>query len=238
MKIILFMFLGLGFIPGLLFSSDENSVAFQSLESVTETGAPVFNEIGFYPGKNKDIWIMRQSHHGLAPSESQWDRLSIVVDKTKGTASFYQLQSGPIQDLTLAQVIQFAQPLKARCFACHSNGPRAIRINLDSTDVTPSIVKQARVAFWNLRIKTYGKLKSQEGVHFIEGVPFKSPLEILSRPMPLKSCVDCHSENGIRNQLTLEQIGTVNFMVKNGFMPPFPFKITAEDARILNRLVR
>ena len=76
MRFTLLSILGLGLVLGLaLLSAQDSSVAFQSLESKTETGAPVFNEIKFKAGDGKDIWIMRQSHHGYQSNKLTWDRL-------------------------------------------------------------------------------------------------------------------------------------------------------------------
>ncbi len=235
---ILITIAGLGTL-GLLFKNQvnsERSVTFQSLESITESGSPVFNEIKFILGWEKDIWLMRQSHHGSSLDPKQWDKLAIVVDKTKSPtiASFYQLAEGDLSFNSQNEI----QPLKARCFACHSNGPRAVRMNINSDLIQPSFSERITVALWNLRIKTYGKVKSVEGVHFDKGVSFKSKLPILSRPLALKSCTKCHGDNGIRNALSLEQIGTANFLVKNRLMPPFPFAISNEDSQVLKNLIQ
>ncbi len=234
-NIVLTFLVGSGFLLGLSFYvNNDSSISFQSLESVTTEGSAVFNEIKLLITPVKDIWIMRQSHHGYKMSRNQWDRLAIVVDKTKkpSLANFYQLSPGNLNFNNLNE----AQPLKARCFACHSNGPRAILPNLNS-HLKLNLFQKAQIAIWNLRIKTYGRVNSIEGVHFEDGAPFKSNVPILSRSLSLKSCTKCHASDGLRNPLNLEQIGTANFLVKNGFMPPFPFSISTEDAQLLKDLV-
>lgn len=228
---------GLGILLGLFFVSALNAVTFESLESITETGAPVFNKIKFLPGWNKDIWIMKQSHHGFHLDPLKWDRLAIVVDKTKSpkVARFYQLS--PSEEMEFKDKNE-VQPFKARCFACHSNGPRAIRMKINSAVVRPNLLDRATVALWNLRIKTYGPVDSFEGRHFYEGAPFRSPLPIAAQPLNLKSCTHCHRQNGIRNPLVFEQIGTAHFLVKNGFMPPFPFSLSVKDRRFIEQLTK
>ncbi len=236
-KMILFIFVGLLFIAGplLFLILNPMPLKFQSLESITETGAPVFNEILWVPGLKKDIWLMRQSHHGLELDEKQWDRLAIVVDKSKSpkTAEFYQLKSGElIFEPTLAM------PLKARCYACHANGPRTIHMNNQSEWITTTWSQRVTAALWNLRIKTYGQVKSQEAVHFQEGVAFSSQLPLLKKKLALESCTFCHSENALRQPLRFEHLGTVRFLVKNKMMPPFPFQISAEDEKVIDDLIK
>ncbi len=234
MRFSLLSILGLGLVLGLaLLSAQDSSVAFQSLESKTETGAPVFNEIKFKTGDGKDIWIMRQSHHGYESNKLTWDRLAIVIDKTVSPkkALFYQLKPGNL-DFTP----ETAQPLGARCLACHANGPRAIRYDLDSK-IKPIFFSRFLVAIWNLRIKTYGPVESVEARHFSDGAPFRAPFQVFSHPLPVKSCTRCHSSGGIRNALTYEQVGTAAFLVKNKFMPPWPFRADPEDAKLLQRLL-
>ena len=59
------------------------SIFFESLESKTLEAKPVFNQVDFVSGWERDIWFMRQSHHGFQLDIAQWDRLAIVVDKKK-----------------------------------------------------------------------------------------------------------------------------------------------------------
>ena len=79
--------IGLSFGSGLFFTlrstlHSANAVRFESLESKTETGGSIFNQILFKAGKDQDVWIMRQSHRGNHPALETWDRLAIVVDKS------------------------------------------------------------------------------------------------------------------------------------------------------------
>ena len=225
---------GLGIFLGLFFLFNSSTpVFFESLESKTDAGNAVFNRIGFLPSWRKDIWLMQQTHQGFSKSFGAWDRLAIVVDKTKKpyVASFFQLSSGNLEFET------HPIPFKARCFACHANGPRAIRWNTNSKFVVPTLLGKMQTAVWNLRIKAYGHVLSSAGSEFSEGVPFQSKHPVFSRPLGLKTCEKCHSGGGIRNELLLEQVGTARFLVRNGFMPPFPFHTTQEEKDILEKYV-
>lgn len=217
---------GLGFLLGLVFFFAHRPVTFQSLESVTESGAPVFNQVQFLPGTTKDIWIMRQSHSGPDTKKNSWDRLAIVVDKNSHNAKFYQLKSGE-----LAADLDQAVPLKARCYACHSNGPRAVRPTSGL-----GLADWLTVAVMNLRIKSYGRLQSEAGVDLAGGVHFKSPLGLLQSPLNLSSCTKCHSETGIRAALTFEHLGTIKFLTQKGQMPPFPFQLSEAERAQIERL--
>lgn len=235
-KIILYIlgpgiFLGLFYVALIIIVSPQ--IAFQSLESTTEKGAPVFNKIQWQAGWHEDVWLMAQSHHGFSTDTQKWDRLAIVVNKRTSVAKFYQLSPGPLKWSGPAD----AQPLKARCFACHSNGPRAIRADYSSMTVKPNPWQRLAINIWNLRLKTYGRLQSVEGQMFSEGTSFRSSLPVLKLGLNLISCQKCHSLSGIRNPLTLEQLGTASFLVKKGLMPPFPFVADSEDIATLDRLV-
>lgn len=223
---------GLGVCLGLFFIYYSTaSITFESLESKTDEGGPVFNRIHFLPGWTKDVWLMQQTHQGFNESFSKWDRLAIVVDKSSRpyVASFYQLPPGELN--FEARPI----PYKARCFACHANGPRAVRYNGSGNTVAPSMWGVFQSALWNLRIKAYGHVESRPAAEFFSGVSFKSKHAILSRPLGLKTCERCHSAAGVRNELHLEHVGTAHFLVRGGMMPPFPFQATGEEKALLER---
>jgi cytochrome c553 len=231
------LLLSLGAFLGLIFvAADSKSIAFESRESKNNDGGSVFNQIKMIWGWDKDIWLMRQSHHGFVADTKAWDRLAIVVDKTKSpaVAEFYQLEA---TDGELAfDSPPKAIPFKARCFACHANGPRAIRPNWDSSTITPDLLDHVRLAIWNVRIKLYGHVNSVAGQTFNEGVPFRSTHAVFSRPLDLAVCQHCHSKDGIRNEILLEQVGTAYFLVKNGIMPPFPFRASENEVEMLKKL--
>lgn len=209
-----------------------NDISFESLESKTSHQEPVFNQIRFMPGLKKDIWIMRQSDHGFHSEKSEWDRLAIVVDKTTTPtrAAFFQLKPGTLEwDVTVSDT----QPFRARCFACHSNGPRAIRPNADSISAPLGVLDRVLIEMWNFRIKSYGRVASVAGSPTSKDSPFKGHGVFLQSPLPLQSCQKCHSENGIRGRLTMEQLSTAAFLVKNKAMPPFPFSISEKEKNLL-----
>jgi hypothetical protein len=220
-------------------------VIFQSAESVTGDGGAVFNQVKWIPGWTRDVWMMRQSHHGYDGDTRSWDRLAIVVDKTVRPyrAAFYQFAPGEewvapgISGPGLTSHAP-AAPYRARCYACHVTGPRAIRPAPESAVIQMSWLDQVHVLLWNLRIKTYGVALSEPGQAPTGANPFRSRHPILRRPLGLKSCIRCHSPDGIRGELRLEHAGTARFLVEQGIMPPFPFRASAEDRALLNRLAQ
>lgn len=234
-KISIILTLGLGLFLGLaLMITQGKAVSFESWESLGQDNAPVFNEIQFRPGIHVDLWIMRQSHHGLTADKTKWDRLAIRVKKSQSpmTAEFFQLSPGDSEFNGLAESI----PLKVACLSCHANGPRAIRPKVDSTWIKNSPLEIVSITLMNLRIKTYGIMKNQEAVHFDEGAPLSNS-QGTAEAIQWRSCQYCHSEQGIRSKLSLEQAGSIRFMLKNKLMPPFPFRIFAEDQDQMEVLV-
>jgi len=94
--------LGVGLVAGLslhLLFFAESSITFESRESKTQEGKPVYNRIKFISGWNQDIWLMQQSHNGLNVDSTTWDRLAIVVNKRMRPykAEFYQFKPGEFQ---------------------------------------------------------------------------------------------------------------------------------------------
>lgn len=226
------MVLGLGILPGLfLLTVSPHPVIFESLESRTNQDKPVFNRIRFLPGWQRDVWLMQQSHAGINSEFLGWDRLAIVVDKSVRpfTANFYQVATGELK--FEAPPI----PFKARCFACHANGPRAVRWNSASIEALPTLWGRMQVAMWNLRIKAYGHVTSKAGAEFSVGTAFRSKYPVFSRSLGLKTCEKCHSAGGLRNELRLEHVATASFLVRNGFMPPFPFRATQAERDALEK---
>lgn len=215
------------------FLMSQDAVIFQSLESKNDSNGPVFNQIKYIYGWNQDIWLLHQSYEGASLDISQWERFAIIVDKTKSPseAIFYQLEHS--KELNMEGN---AMPFRARCFRCHANGPRAIRMDEDRPEISPTIWQRAQIAMWNLRIKTYGQVVGKAGVVFNEGAPFRATQSDYARPLGLESCKGCHSSQGIRHELKMEHLGTAHFLVKNGKMPPFPFSIPPEDVEKLNQM--
>ncbi len=188
----------------LLYSFLTSPILFQSAESQTTEGGPVFNEITWNLKDGKEVWSMRQSHGGKNLPREKWDSLSIVIDKK---ARFIQMS--PLS----GKKIEY----KVSCFMCHSNGPRAIRPVEGSLGVSDTI----KVNILNLRIKLYGRMES-EGTA-VGKTPFRHKGNISNAPLELPRCTSCHKEEGFfsRGTLTRQNSITINFMVKNAHMPPF-----------------
>ncbi len=222
--------MGLGISLGLFFLTAPATVTFESKESKTFAEGPVFNRIRFIPGWKRDIWIMAQSHLGLHAEFKNWNKLAIVVDKSQSptVATFYQLKQDGKMELSTQPL-----PYKARCFACHADGPRAIRWNHESEAIVPNALESAALTVWNLRIKIYGHVSSQAGTTFQDGEPFRAEQPVYKRPLGIATCERCHSATGLRNALSLEHLGTALFLVRSGYMPPFPFQLTAQERTAL-----
>lgn len=224
------LFIGLGF---LLLLVDQSPVLIESLESKTIEGTAVYNRIHFQFGLNQDTWVMQQSHQGLNKNFDEWDKLAIVVDKSQtiSQANFHQKSPGPIKLSSENQEIDF----KVRCYACHANGPRAIRPNYNSTNAPLNLKNKIKIFYLNLIIKSYGHLSAQAG-NPLNKDNFKSTHPILQKSLQLNSCIQCHSSTGIRSELKMEQYDTLKFLIEQKQMPPFPFKISEEDLRFLKIL--
>ena len=81
----------------------------ESLESKTNSGEVIHNEIQWFTFAEKDVWMMNQSHSGTAHPKEKWDRLAIVINKEAKTAEYFQLPSGSLvwSDDLLKQKISF-----------------------------------------------------------------------------------------------------------------------------------
>ncbi|MCB9027127.1 MAG: hypothetical protein H6625_12460 [Bdellovibrionaceae bacterium] len=54
-----------------ILSKDDQAIFIESEESKTISGNPVFNKIKWISKKDKDIWMMNQSHHGAFANDSE-----------------------------------------------------------------------------------------------------------------------------------------------------------------------
>ena len=216
-----------------IYAQSQRPFIIESLESKTVNGGSVFNRIQYISEKGQDTWLMQQSHKGYNSEFNTWDRLAIVVDKSKAPyqAKFYQFKAG---ELKLASENERV-PFKVRCFMCHANGPRAIRADSNSQTISLSFNKKIYIEYLNLKIKLYGKIVPTEGQGSPEA-PFQSSLSLLHKKLKLASCIQCHSDEGIRNSLTLEHLTTAKFLIQNNQMPPYPYKISEEDRRKVQSL--
>jgi hypothetical protein len=219
---------------------DHRPIAFQSQESKTVEGAPVFNRIRYISERNRDIWMMQQSHKGIKPDVHTWDRLAIVIDKTKSPkqAHFFQLQPGELEWRENPKMKEF----RVSCFLCHSNGPRAIRPQSGSKDVELSLLDRVRIAWWNLRIKSYGRVAydpSHDASDMIAKVPFRFHSAIDNSPLEVGVCMNCHKDSGLfaRGVLTRQNALTIDFMISQGHMPPLWFTLSDSDLKKVRRFL-
>jgi hypothetical protein len=201
---------------------DGRAVLIQSLESKTAGNQPVFNNIQYRPGRDRDIWMMQQSHQGLEPAPDLWDRIAIVVEHGPiRQAAFVQLPPG---DLSWNPE-SVPQKMKATCFMCHPNGPRAIRPDLDSGTVKVGGWDRFRILVWNLRIKTYGRVVTADQNYDRN---FRLQSKLANEPLQVPACVPCHRDGGLvrRGSLTRQNFTVIDFMLKNKLMPPPGFSLS------------
>lgn len=236
--------LGLSVMGGLVFIwGDTDSVFIESAESKNHEMKSVFNEIRFFPGAKKDIWMMNQSHSGRDPQELEWERLAIVVDKTQtpARARYYQLQAGPL--VWEEDLIQKQSPYRASCFICHNNGPRALRPVNTSQEAKLSWMDLAKIQLWNLRIKTYGRIQYDPEHDKLEEslkVPFSFHTKEDQDELKVKTCVICHQDKGLvkRGFLKRQQTGTIRSLIERGEMPPPGFYLSQKEEKELQDFLK
>ena len=203
----------------------------ESLESKTNSGAVIHNEIQWFSMGTEDVWMMNQSHDGANLPQNKWDRLAIVINKKSKTAQFFQLPSGPLEwseDL-IKQKISF----KVSCFMCHSNGLRAIR------PAGASFAEKMKAQVWNFKIKFYGRITEDPTYSETDPLaefPFRHKAEFENDALNVKTCTMCHKESGFgaRGTLTRQNSVAIKFMVDGGFMPPLGIPLLkSEKSKIL-----
>lgn len=222
---------------------DGQPILIESEESKTAEMTSVFNQITWQWRPDKEIWMMNQSYSGSQPAPSKWERLALVIDKTKSPpqARFYQLKSGNL--LWEEQLINQRENYRASCFICHNNGPRAIRPVFDSTTAPLGWRERIKIQVWNLRIKTYGRvvyssLHDEEAPHL--AVPFANPGREANETLNVATCNNCHTESGLfaRGPLRRQQVGTISFLLKAGHMPPAGFTLSKKEKKQLQDFIR
>lgn len=216
--------------------SDNQEVFIESQESKTTTGGPVFNKIKWFQFKDKDVWVMNQSHHGSLARAKTWDRLAIVVDKTQSpkVARYYQFEPGPLEwRETLSEM-----PFKVSCFMCHNNGPRVIRPNYDSPFDSISLKDKLKISYWNMRIKLYGRvlpspIHEDQDKFLLQPFRYRSTYE--NESLQVTTCIKCHNESGFlaRGLLRRQQVPTIKFMFESGQMPPLGFHLSSKEKQEL-----
>lgn len=230
---------------GLYFNSTQSSatILIESEESKTKDLTAVFNKIKWISTSDKDIWMMNQSHYGISAKAELWDRLAIVIDKTKTPkiARFYQLSPGPLE--WSEDLINHRTPYRASCFICHSNGPRAIRPAPKSVEAQLSLQEKIKLFAWNLRIKTYGRIRYDK-IHDQEDITLNPPFHFSTKnendELKVATCVRCHNAEGrfSRGALVRQQAGTIERLVESGYMPPPGFKMSVSEKRKLRDFLR
>jgi hypothetical protein len=230
--------LGSAFLVTLFFLwQDRDAVLIQSQESRTLTDGPVFNRIKWISEPTRDIWLMQQSHEGV--HAANWDRLAIVVDKTKSpkVAKFYQMQPG-----ALTFEPEKGKEFRASCFMCHSNGPRAIRPQIGSANAPITAWGKAKIVLWNIRVKTYGRVLADES-HAVTDTHLKTPFRhsgvFENETLKVKTCVLCHQDGGWvkRGPLTRQNFIAIQVMVETGNMPPPGFHLAEEEKKQIREFV-
>ncbi len=180
--------------------------------------------------------MMNQSHHGPQAPAEQWDRLAIVVDKStqSQTARFYQLQPGKLEWQENLPQTSF----RVSCFMCHSNGPRALRPVDEKGPASLSWNDKAKIFWWNLKIKTYGRIQP-DPAHDQEdrgrAVPFRRQGAYENEELQVATCIRCHRETGwlARGALRRQNFMSIRFMTESGAMPPPGFSMSEGERRKL-----
>jgi hypothetical protein len=207
-------------------SSLSGPLVFESLESKTFEQKIVFNRIEFKSMKNKDIWLMKQSHHGLKSND--WDDIKIIVHKeTKPfKASYHQLKNNKEIDY------------KVSCLRCHSSGPRLIRPNLKSKKVMLSTRDKIKLLKWNLLIKSYGDVKVLENNSVQRKIKLSyTGIKGMNLKLKAKSCSKCHYSGGSRAPITKANKLTMKFLLKHKQMPPWPYEISKADQKEIKKFI-
>ena len=225
-----------------LFVFDNQPILIQSLESKTQENKPVYNKISYISIGKKDVWMMNQSHDGVEAKKDKWDRVAIVVDKSKKPmdAIFLQLPPGELEwnDKLFENKINY----KVSCFMCHSNGPRVIRHDQNGNNI--SLKSKVKIFFWNLKIKSYGLIIENSEQLALDAnleVPFRHRQSADNEELKVKSCTVCHSGEDKwidRNKLFRQNNISIKFMIENKIMPPPGFSISQSDAKELKKFLR
>lgn len=232
-----------GTLGGLLViaQSGDQELLIESKESKTINGEPVFNKIRWFKFKDKEIWMMNQSHHGESAQPQSWDRLAIVVDQTKSppTAKYFQFEPGPLEWRENLPQKSFS----VSCFRCHNNGPRAIRPNAESRVSPIDLRKRIRISYLNLRMKMYGRVVPHPSHQFSDAhlqTPYRLPGSFENESLQVPVCLRCHKETGFlaRGLLRRQQFPTIRFMIESGAMPPLGFHMSQQERKDLEMFLQ
>ncbi len=210
----------------------------QSRESKTVDGHAVFNRIRLISSTDKDVWMMNQSHYGSMAKAGDWDRLAIVVDKTRSpkVAQFYQFEPGPLE----WKEGMVTKPLRVSCFLCHSNGPRAIRPDFQSSVAGLSLIERGQTFVWNLRIKAYGRILPHPDLDRpTSETPFRFQGKLENQRLSVATCMHCHQESGLfaRGELRRQNAIAIQFMVSSGAMPPLGMSLSEQEKKSIDEFI-
>ncbi len=217
-----------------LLKIQNTEILIQSLESRTDLNTPVYNKIKYIQAGAKEVWMMNQSHFGLAAEFEKWERIAIVVENKE--VNFYQIKPGPLEwsdDLINQQVAY-----RATCFMCHTNGPRVIRPDFENYKI--SWQDRIKIFFMNKKIKSYGRLTESKEMLMADQtreVPFKHKSVLDNQQLNIKTCVQCHNEK-MRGSLTRQNSGVIEFMVKNKLMPPRGRDLSSKESKQIEYFVQ
>lgn len=219
---------------------DQQEVSFESWESKSTQGDSVYNKIKWFQFQDQDVWMMNQSHHGPMAAAGEWDRVAIVIDKTKSPkqARFYQFEPGP---LVWSENIQ-VKPYRVSCFMCHSNGPRVIRPQPESVTAPLSFYDKLKISYWNFRIKNYGRVVESPDHKILDQdqmPPFRYQSQYENEQLKVKACLKCHNDlsQSSLGPLTRQQLPTIRFMLANGLMPPKAERISKKEKNQLEHFL-
>jgi hypothetical protein len=229
--------LGLG--TPLLLNSEIITLA--SRESKTSQGETVYNKIRLIQEPHRDIWMMNQSHSGPKAPSGHWDRLAIVVDKSKPTKTALFLQLPPGELVWNESLLRQKQNFRVSCYMCHSNGPRAIRPDFSNYPITWK--DKITLVTWNIKIKLYGPILPHEDHEKSDlelATPFKYSSEFDDAKLMVKSCTLCHNNSApkARGYLLRQHSIAIQFMVENSLMPPLGFELSESDRKAIDQFVR
>ena len=197
-------------------------IQFISAESKCEKNREIINEIE-YNSKLK-IWFMRQGYNSQSILNKKSDYLAISIEDEE--TKYFQLKPNAVikdkQDLYKKEIAW-----KVNCLKCHNSGPRKIR---PENSAELKIKDKVKLHILNLKILFYKQIKNDKYTQYINKASDDKLLK-------LNSCSSCHGVGGVRNQLSSINKETIGFLVKNKHMPPWPYKISAEDKKVIKKFI-
>jgi len=191
---------------------DEVKAYMMEARRLFDTGNAVpTSEVGLI-STQEDV-IRKPMLNHIAAFSNSVVRAYLLVQKTASDKgwSYFSI----VQDLTVSPVLDYFAEIKKTgpkfegmsCYKCHSSGPLAIHparadLVLDAplaAAISQHIAEQPRSRFF---------------------FPEDSPKPPTGKPLALKFCARCHSEDGDRDRLYQVQSHPIRVMVDFGYMPP------------------